>query len=348
MHSTLKPKEADDPHDVLVVSSDVVPVAPANEQLSSVLQDAARLLADAQKPKELADAQKSKEKESGTGSDVPASPPVPADPPVPPVPPVDITFRPAAVDDILGRRSLGQRVIRAFTALLLAACIGVAALAWQFGGGLTKKVIGKWVPQLVLTSSALQEKLGLSAPPAPPADAPAVVEAATPQAATPEAAAAQTADTQTAAPAQNAPESAAPAAAPPPETTPSPQSMARDLASLGQEVEQLKASIDQLKAGQQQMSLDIAKASGKASEQNLRPRISAPERRPAVARAHKPVPPYPLPQTATARALPQAAASYPAAAPYYPPRQPEPLPATTQPQPDPELSSVPRPPMPVQ
>ena len=340
MDSTLKSKQTDDPHDVLVVGSDVVPVAPANEQLSSVLQDAARLLADAQKPKE---------KESGAGSDVPASPPVPADPPVPPVPPVDTTFRPAAVDDILGRRSLGQRVIRAFTALLLAACIGVAALAWQFGGGLTKKVIGKWVPQLVLTSSALQEKLGLSAPPAPPADAPAAVEAANPQAATPEAAAAQTADTQAAAPAQTAPESAAPAAAPPPETTPSPQSMARDLASLGQEVEQLKASIDQLKAGQQQMSLDIAKASGKASEQNLRPRISAPERRPAVARAHKPVPPpYPLPQPAAARALPQAAASYPAAAPYYPPRQPEPLPATTQPQPDPELSSVPRPPMPVQ
>jgi hypothetical protein len=347
MDSMLKSKQTDDPHDVLVVGSDavpvapaVVPVAPANEQLSSVLQDAARLLADAQKPKE---------KESGTGSDVPASPPVPADPPVPPVPPVDTTFRPAAVDDILGRRSLGQRVIRAFTALLLAACIGVAALAWQFGGGLTKKVIGKWVPQLVLTSSALQEKLGLSAPPAPPADAPAAVEAAAPQAATPEAAAAQTADTQAAAPAQIAPESTAPAAAaPPPETTPSPQSMARDLASLGQEVEQLKASIDQLKAGQQQMSLDIAKASGKASEQNLRPRISAPERRPAVARAHKPVPPYPLPQTAAAHALPQAAASYPAAAPYYAPRQPEPLPATTQPQPDPELSSVPRPPMPVQ
>jgi hypothetical protein len=348
MDSTLKSKQTDDPHDVLVVGSDVVPVAPAvrsdavpvapavvpvapaNEQLSSVLQDAARLLADAQKPKE---------KESGTGSDVPAGPPVP------PVPPVDITFRPAAVDDILRRRSLGQRVIRAFTALLLAACIGVAAIAWQFGGGLTKKMIGKWVPQLVLTSSALQEKLGLSAPSAPPA----AVEAAAPQAATPEAAAAQTADTQAAAPAQTAPESAASAtAAPPPETTPSPQSMARDLASLGQEVEQLKASIDQLKAGQQQMSLDIAKASGKASEQNPRPRISPPVRRPAVAQARKPVPPYPLPQTAAAHALPQAAASYPAAAPYYAPRQPEPLPATTQPQPDPELSSVPRPPMPVQ
>jgi hypothetical protein len=328
MHSTLKPKEADDPHDVLVVGSDVVPVAPANEQLSSVLHDAARHLADAQKPKE-----------SDTGSDLPAGPPVP------PVPPVDITFRPAAVDDILGRRSLGQRVIRAFTALLLAACIGVAAIAWQFGGGLTKKMIAKWVPQLVLTSSALQEKLGLSAPSAPPAVAQAEAEAAAPQAATPEAAA-----SQAAAPAQTAPESAAPAAAAPaPETAPSLQSMARDLASLGQEVEQLKATIGQIKAGQQQMSLDIAKISSKASEPNPRPRMSTAPPRSAAARARKPVPPYPLPQAAAAPALPPAAASYPAAAPYYAPRQPEPLPeATTQPRPDPELSSVPRPPMPVQ
>ena len=60
------------------------------------------------------------------------------------------------------------------------------------------------------------------------------------------------------------------------------------------------------------------------------------------------LPPYPLPQAAAAPALSPAAASYPAAAPYYAPRQPEPPPATTQPQPDPELSSVPRPPMPVQ
>jgi hypothetical protein len=345
MDSTLKSKQTDDPHDVLVVTPDAVPVAPANDQLSSVLHDAARLLADAQKPQTPQESDTGSEK----GSDVPAGPPVPPVPPVDAtlVPPVDATFRPAAVDDILGtgqRRSLGRQAIRAFTALLLAACIGVAATAWQVGGGVTKKLIAKWVPQLALTSPALQEKLGLSASPAAPAVAPAAVEAAAPQAATPQAPA-----PQAAAPAQTVAESAAPAAAAPaPETTPSLQSMTRDLASLGQQVEQLKATIGQLKAGPQQMSLDMAKISSRASEPNPRPRISTAPPRPVAARAHKPVPPYPASQAAAAPALPQAAAPYPAAAPYYAPRQPEPLPATTQPQPDPELTSVPRPPMPVQ
>jgi hypothetical protein len=48
--------------------------------------------------------------------------------------------------------------------------------------------------------------------------------------------------------------------------------MARDLASEGQEIEQLKAS-------QRQISRDVAKA----SEQNLRPRMSAPPPRSAAA-----------------------------------------------------------------
>jgi hypothetical protein len=130
--------------------------------------------------------------------------------------------------------------------------------------------------------------------------------------------------------------------------------MARDLVSLGQQVEQLKASIDELKAGQQQVSRDIAKA----SEQNLRPKmstISPPPPRPVPARPRKPITPLPPPQAAMAPP-PQAAAPYvpPAAAPYVPqtaapyvPRQVEPPPqATAQPQQD-EESSVPRPPMPV-
>ncbi len=118
--------------------------------------------------------------------------------------------------------------------------------------------------------------------------------------------------------------------------------MTRDLASLGQEVEQLKASIEQLRASQQQMSRDVAKASEvKASEQNLRPRISALPPRPAAVRARKPLPSYPPQQALTAPVLPQATAPYVT-------RQPEPQPqAPVQSLTDPELSSVPRPPMPV-
>src|SRR6266481_9295621 len=115
MHSTLKPKQTDDPHDVLVVAPDAarvapdpVQVAPAEEELSKLLRDAARQLSDPQ---------------THTASDLPA---------VPPVPPVDTTFRPAAVNNVHipgYRRWIGGRAVRGFTALLLAACIGVAAVA---------------------------------------------------------------------------------------------------------------------------------------------------------------------------------------------------------------------------
>jgi hypothetical protein len=311
MQSTLNPKQIDDPHDVLMVAPDVVQVAPADEELSKLLRDAARHLSDQQ---------------THTGPDLPAGPPVP---------PVDTTFRPAAVNNVHipgYRRWIGGPAVRGFTALLLAACIGVAGIIWQSDA--TKKMIAKWATQIVLTLSLPLDKPGLSAQPAPPAVEVAAAKAAPPQPAPL---------------AQTAPESAAPAAAAlSPDSAQLLQSMARDLASVGQEVEQLKASIEQLKASQQQMSRDAAKASEakvsevKASEQNSRPRVAALPPRPAAARARKPMPPYyPPPQAAAAPVLPQAAAPYV-------PRQPESQPeATAQPPADPELASVPRPPMPV-
>ena len=293
MHSTLNPKQNDDPHDVLVVvAPDVVLVAPTDEELSKL----ARTLRHTSNP------------QTRTGSDLPAGPTVPA---------VDTTFRPAVSDvRVPGRRrSIGRRAARAVTAaLLLAACSGVAAIAWQSYGDAAKQMIAQWAPQRVLTSLLPLEKPALPAQPTPPA-----VEAATANAAPP----------QPAPVAQTAPEGVAPtAAAPSVESAQSLRSMAHDVASVGQEIEQLKASIEELKASQQQMSRDIAKA----SEQNLRLKISAPPPRSAAARARRPMPPLPPPQ---------------AAAPYVP-RQPEPQPqATAQPQADPELASVPRPPMPV-
>jgi hypothetical protein len=300
MHSTLKPKQTDDPHDIVVVAPDVVQVAPADQELSKLLhQAAARYRSDPQ-PR--------------AGSDVPAGPMVP---------PVDTTFRPAAVNDVLvpGKGwSMVRRAVRGLIALLLAACIGLAAVAWRSYGDTVKKQFAKWTTQLVLTSSLPPENPGPAAP---------AVEAGAANAAPP----------QPAPPAQSAAEAVVPtAAAPSADSAQLLQSMTRDLASLGQEVEQLKASMEQLKASQQQMSRDIAKA----SEQNQRPRISAAPPRSAAAPARKPMPPFPPPQAAAAPTLPQAAA------PYYVPRQPEPQPqAATQPPADPELASVPRPPMPV-
>src|ERR1700738_5039760 len=139
MQSTLKPKQTDAPHDVVVV-------APADEELSRLLRDAARHLSDQQ---------------THTGSDLPAGPPVP--PVDTTVPPVDTTFRPAAVNNVHipgYRRWIGGPALRGFTALLLAGCIGVASIAWQSDAA--KKMIAKLATQLMLTTSLLQEKPGLS------------------------------------------------------------------------------------------------------------------------------------------------------------------------------------------
>jgi hypothetical protein len=83
--------------------------------------------------------------------------------------------------------------------------------------------------------------------------------------------------------------------------------MARDLATLQQEIEQLKAGQEQMardnanaaaqfKASQEQMARVVAKvfdakaSEVKPSEQSLRPRISAPPPRPTATPTHKPAP----------------------------------------------------------
>jgi hypothetical protein len=318
MDSKLKPKPTDDPHDFLVVAPDAVRVVPGEEELSNLLRAAAR---------QQADPQIHTEQGSATA---------------PPVPPVDTTFRPSAVNDVLGSGggpSIGRRMGRAFAALLLAACIGAMAVGWQAFGYAGKKLIVKWTPQFVLTSLPL-EKWGLSAPSSSPS-----IEASTSE------------PSQPAALAASEPEAvAANAASQSPDSAQLLQSMARNLASVSQEVEQLKASIEQLKTSQQQMSRDVAKTSenktsenkaleNRASDQNARARMLAPPR-PVVARAHKPVSaPYP-----PAQAYPPTQAAAPYVPQAYVPRQPEPLPlspAAGQPQLEPGFESAPRPPMPV-
>jgi len=312
MHSTLKPKQTDDPHDIVVVAPDAVQVAPADEELSSLLHDAARRLSQAQ---------------ARAGSEVAAGAVVPA---------VDTTFRPSAVDaavnDVLvpGRlRSIGRGAMRVFAAVLLATCIGVAGIAWQHYGDAAQQVIAQWTPQLALTSLLPQEKPALPSQPTPPADQADATSATAPSA--PQAQAATSA--------------VEPAAVLPADTAQLLQSMSRDLASMGQEIGTLKASIEQLKASQQQISRDVAKTSEaktseiKPSEPSPQPRIAAaPLPRPAPAPARKPKPPPPL--AAAAPTSPQAAAASM-------PRQIEPPPqAAVQPQAQ-DLSPVPRPPMPL-
>jgi hypothetical protein len=174
-------------------------------------------------------------------------------------------------DAVPGKRSLFDRpAVRGLTGLLLAGCIGVAAIAWQSPyRDAAKEVIARLAPQRVATSSPPLENPGPAALPSQPGV---------------QAAAAETAPPQPESLAQTAPEDvASTAVALSPELTQLIQSMARDLATLGQGIEQLKASQEQmardnanaaaqLKANQEQMARVLAKV----SEQSLRPRIPTP------------------------------------------------------------------------
>src|SRR6267378_1669451 len=224
MDTTLNPKQTDPPH-VLVARADEEFVH-AHEQIARAGEEIAR--AEEQLSKLEHDAARHPSDQQTRMN----------------------TFRPA----VPGNRPLFDRpAVRGFTGLLLAACIGVAAIAWQSSYG-DAAIIARWAPQRVVTSSPPLENPGL---------------------------------------AQTAPEDVAPtAAALSPELTQLLQSMARDIATLGQGIELLKAS-------QEQMARVIAKA----SEQSLRPKISAPPPRPTAATTRKPVPTLPSPQ---AIAQPQA------------------------------------------
>src|SRR3982075_1174595 len=132
-------------------------------------------------------------------------------------------------DAVPGNRPLFDRpAVRGLTGLLLAACIGVAAIAWQSSyGDAAKEILARWAPQHVVTLSPPLENPRLPALPSPP-----TVQAAAEKTASPLA--------------QTAPEDVAPtAAALSPELTQLLQSMARDLATVGQGIEQLKASQQQ-------------------------------------------------------------------------------------------------------
>jgi hypothetical protein len=241
------------------------------------------------------------------------------------------------------RSSRGRLALQGLIGLLMAACIGAAAIALRSHGDAAKQMIARWTPQPYLISSPAPES------PVPAQPSPSSVQAS----------AAKAASQQPALPAPPALAGAAPtAAAPSPGQAQLLQSMERELAAVEQEIEQLKSSqkqmvrdnaelAEQLKASQEQMARDnaavveqlkasqehmarlIAKAwqeqmvrdnaavaeqlkasqeqmarlIAKASEQNLRPKTSASPPRPIATPTRKPVPKLSSPQ---ARAQPQA------------------------------------------
>ena len=354
MQSTVKPKPTDDPHDILVVAPDAVRVTPADadEEFSSQAEPVR----------------------------MPSAPTIHVEPIFmtgPAKPPVDDTFRATGVnavdvDDapVKSRRgrAIAKRAMRAVGALLMAACIGGAAMAWHYHAEAAQQIIAEWAPMFTRKASQPSEKTGLAAQPAlaaaeadtpsaPPAQAaPAQLAAAqaAPQAPT-AAAAAAPATVGTVPPA--ATEAAAPVAAATADEAQSLETMARDLATAGKEIEQLKASIEQLKASQEQMARELAKA----REQTARPKVAAatPPMRPAAPALplRRPPPSYP-PTAAVAQPLPRVPPQTVGAVP--PPRSvaPPPMPYSAAPpvslQPDPQAGAdaddggpVVRPPLPV-
>jgi hypothetical protein len=217
------------------------------------------------------------------------------------------------------RSSRGRLALQGLIGLLVAACIGTAAMVLRSHDDAAKQVAARWEPQLYLVSSPAAES------PVPAQSSPSAVqasEAASPQPALP------------APPAQTLLADSSPTAAgPSPGQEQLLQSAARGfLAAVQQEIEQLKSSIEQLKTSQEQMVRDNAavaeqlKASqeqmvrdnaaiavqlkaiqeqmggliANASEQQLRPKTSAPPPRPIATPTGKLVP-KPSPQ---ARAQP--------------------------------------------
>ncbi|HKS18520.1 MAG TPA: hypothetical protein VJS63_04840 [Bradyrhizobium sp.] len=247
MDSMLKPREADDPHDAPITTPDVVPAAWADKVLADIKRDAVSVSAE---PKPAASA---------------ASAPVLAPTPEP-------TFRVTASDKIPApgdKRSGGGWISRTAIAFIFALCSAIAAAAWQHYGDTAKQMVAKLPSPFVLAQS-LTEKPAAAEQPATPAVLASTADQAAPQPATP------------AQPAEAAPAAAALA----PESEQLLQSMARDLASMGQQIEQLKASVAELKAAQQPISPTAARA----------PEPRAPETRAPEPRAKlSALPPRPAP-----------------------------------------------------
>jgi hypothetical protein len=252
MNSTSTPK-AIEPHDALI--------ARADEQLAHVHEQIAR--AD----EELARLSEQLAKMEREAARPPSAGPGPQSPP-------------------------RRLALRTLVGLPLAACIVVAALVLQssYGGG-AKLVVARWAPQLVSTPSLPPENPPLPAQPAPSIVQVAEAEAAPPQATPLPQAAPQATPLAQAAPQatplpQTAPQDAAPTATAALADTQLLQTMARDLANVERNIEQLKANqqqiasdnskaIEELKASQQEIKRVLAKV----SEQNL-PKTSPPPTQP--------------------------------------------------------------------
>jgi len=186
-----------------------------------------------------------------------------------------------------GKPSRGRPALRGFIGLLAALCIaGVAFVSQSSYGEAARPVIAQWAAPYVGSASWLPlAKPELAGQPALSSVRLASTAEATPAQATPSA---QAGPQHIVSPT---------AALTPAELAQLLQTTSRDLATVQQEIEQLKASqkqlasdnakaVEQFKASQEQMTRLIAKV----SEQDQRPRLPAPPLRPVAEPARRPAP----------------------------------------------------------
>ena len=209
----------------------------------------------------------------------------------------DIPFNDIKLGDteISAHQPVASKLARRAAMGLFALVSATGAAAWQHYGDDAKAMVSNWTPSFALASSASPSK--------PATSDPSVIQAsAADQAATQPATAEVT------------------SAADPTQTI---QSMARDLAAMGQQITELKATVEQLKATQQQPVATVSPAA-RAAEARLtepappvtRPRIVPPPaqpahsttatlaRRPKQAFPYQPIAPAPPPPQQAAAAAP--------------------------------------------
>jgi hypothetical protein len=296
-----------------------------------------------------------------------AAPEISITAPVKSTPRVDATFRAtaASADVIAGaikapnevkvpddirlngpRPARGAWARRASMAFLFALGSIVAAQGWHRYGDTAHNMIAQWTPALAQLLPSSQPAATTTAAATTPAAA--AEQAAVPPAQT--AVADQTTSPPASAalqPAQDAPAATA-AAAPSAQQV---QSMTQDIASMGQQIEALKATIAQLKAGQEQMAQQISRdVVRNAVVRNSEPKTTEPRGRISALPPRPVPPPARKPVRATYYAPAPAASAMNA-----PPPPPYPAPSRVAPPPPmqsmdgiaPDGDPVVRPPMPL-
>lgn len=252
------------------------------------------------------------------------------------------SLRAAPVNDNtgdIGNPAPRARSGRGVVLVLLTVCAGgVAAAAWHSYGGEAKQRLSHFVPQLLpsalvptqnASTAQSQDTTSQIAEPSPADNGAPVQEAGTAVPATP-----PQPVTTAATPAAT---SSAAQAAPSSELAQSIETMAREISSL-------KQTVEQLQAGQQQLSRDVAKiteqkARGKVTAQAPKPAPSPrPQHAPTPAVASRAFTPSPPPAYSQGQTYPHGATQRDA---YVPPPAPAQLP------PQPGDTSAPRPPMPL-